>query len=465
MLLVKPTANYFFLCVVCLFSFSNAFTQENSPFSRYGLGDLYPQQNISTRGMGGISAGVTDAQSINTLNPASYGYLTLVTYDLGLSIDARTLNSTNPVGKYNSTNFLPSYLQLGIPLNHKGASLVFGLRPYTRINYSVEEGSEISYDSLGVNDSLHTLYEGNGGLNQAFIGLAKRWGDPVKDNFNLAIGVNGGYEWGSKYTSTKIDFPADSSYQNWYRSNSTDTTRYGSLFLSPGILMHFLVGKKTNPLTKNIETYDLNIGASGTLEQDLDATRTITNQTFQYADDGSIILIDSVSKIPKLKGKITVPLTYTAGFVLNKNIGNSIFQVKKWSIGADYTSTKWTNYRYYGQPDQLNDSWFLHSGVSFSPDPLSGKGMFATGTYSLGFYTGKDYINADGNGYKVQAYTFGFAFNLRKFRSYDKQFTKISTALEYGKRGTGVNNITENFFKLSVGLSLSDIWFIKRKYD
>jgi hypothetical protein len=41
----------------------------------------------------------------------------------------------------------------------------------------------------------------------------------------------------------------------------------------------------------------------------------------------------------------------------------------------------------------------------------------------------------------------------------------INTAIEFGKRGSGVNNITENFIKFSLGLSLSDIWFIKRKYD
>ena len=146
----------------------------------------------------------------------------------------------------------------------------------------------------------------------------------------------------------------------------------------------FKLNKKTNPITKNVETYDLNIGASGTLEQELNATRTITRQTFQYSDDGSLIPIDSVSKIPDIKGKINVPLTYTAGFVLHKNIGNAIFQVNKWSIGADYTSTKWTAYRYYGSPDQLNDSWFLHAGASFSPDPLSGKGMFSRGTYRFG---------------------------------------------------------------------------------
>jgi hypothetical protein len=464
MLLVKPTANYFFLCIVFLFTFFDAFSQENSPFSRYGLGDLYPQQNIATRGMGGISAAVTDPQFINTLNPASYGYLNLVTYDIGLSIDARTLRSANPVNKYNSTNFLPSYIQLGMPLNRKGATLVFGLRPYTRINYGVEESSKIIYDSLHVSDSLHTLFEGNGGLNQAFIGLAKRWGrDTSKTNFS--IGVNGGYEWGSKYTSTRIDFPADSTFQTWYSSNSTDTTHYGGLFLNPGVLAHFRLSKKTNPLTKNVETYDLNLGASGTLEQDLDAKRTITRETFQYSSDGSLVTIDSVSKIADIKGKINVPLTYTAGFVLNKNIGNMFFQVNKWSIGADYTSTKWTAYRYYGLPDQLNNSWFLHAGASFSPDPLSGKGMFSTGTYRIGYYTGKDYINADGNGYKVTAYTFGYSFNLRKFRSYDRQFTKINTAIEFGKRGTGVNNVTENFFKFSLGLSLSDVWFIKRKYD
>ncbi len=458
MLLVRPTAKYSFSCLIFSFTCLFGFSQENSPFSRYGVGDLYPQQNIAARGMGGISAAVSDAQFINTANPASYGYLNLVTYDFGLSIDARTLHSADPVGKYNSTNLLPSYIQLGIPLNKKGAALLFGLRPNTRINYSVEQGGKINYDSLGYSDSIHTLYEGNGGLNQAFIGLAKRWN-------HFSIGFNAGYEWGSKYTSTRIDFPADSAYQTWYRSNSTDTTHFNGLFLNPGIMAGFRLAKKTNSVTKNVETYYINLGASGTLEQDLNATRTTTRQTFNYGSDGQVVGIDSVSKLTDVKGKIDIPLTYTAGFVFNKNIGNGVFEVSKWSIGADYTSTKWTDYRFYGSPDQLNNSWFLHTGASISPNPLAGKSIFSTGTYRIGYYTGKDYINADGNGYKVHAYTLGYSFNLRKFRSYDNQFTKINTAIEFGKRGTGVNNVTENFFKFSLGLSLSDIWFIKRKYD
>src|SRR5262245_40958457 len=49
------------------------FSQDNSPYSRYGLGDIVPSTNINSRGMGSISAGYSDFLSINFDNPASYG--------------------------------------------------------------------------------------------------------------------------------------------------------------------------------------------------------------------------------------------------------------------------------------------------------------------------------------------------------------------------------------------------------
>jgi hypothetical protein len=41
----------------------------------------------------------------------------------------------------------------------------------------------------------------------------------------------------------------------------------------------------------------------------------------------------------------------------------------------------------------------------------------------------------------------------------------INILLEYGNRGNKDNAIRENFFRVGVGLALTDIWFIKRKYD
>jgi len=54
---------------------------------------------------------------------------------------------------------------------------------------------------------------------------------------------------------------------------------------------------------------------------------------------------------------------------------------------------------------------------------------------------------------------------VRKYRSYDYQYTLINLAMQFGKRGTNVNNFNESFIQLTLGYSLSDIWFNKRKYD
>jgi len=79
------------------------YSQENSPYSRYGLGDISPKSNIVSRGMGGIVAGFSDYQSVNFTNPASYGNLKTTIFDVGIEADSRTLKSTNPAAKSNST--------------------------------------------------------------------------------------------------------------------------------------------------------------------------------------------------------------------------------------------------------------------------------------------------------------------------------------------------------------------------
>ena len=41
----------------------------------------------------------------------------------------------------------------------------------------------------------------------------------------------------------------------------------------------------------------------------------------------------------------------------------------------------------------------------------------------------------------------------------------LNLALQFGQRGTSVNNFNESFIQFTLGYSLSDIWFNKRKYD
>jgi len=458
-----------FVLALVLFSSSHLAAQENSPFSRYGLGDIYPSQNIATRGMGGVSAAYSNEQSLNTVNPASYSALRFVnvyggsngayvTYDFGLSIDARTLRSATPSESYKSTNFIPSYIQFGIPLGAKsyfkkrGAGFVFGLKPATRINYSV---SSIKRTSI---DSMETLYEGNGGLNQAFIGLAKRWN-------NFSIGFNAGYEFGRKETDTRIIFLNDS--EHYYKSNSSATTTFHGFFLTPG-LSYSIKLKQVEIKNKSYkEAYFLTLGASGTMEHKLDASNDNRRETFEYNENVGTSTIDSIYEVKDQGGHITVPLTYNAGFMLSKKYvapGAGDIFFTKWAIGADYSAGQWSDFRYYNQPDQLINNWMIRVGGEFTPSLVSAN-LWTRSIYRLGFYSGKDYMNADGNEYKVRAVTFGFGFSLRRWNSYDKQSSIINTAIEFGKRGSSVNNVTENFFRISLGLSLADLWFSRRKYD
>ena len=76
-----PKHRIYILLLIALPLFSIA--QENSPYSRYGIGNLVPKGNMQYRSMGGISAGASDPTVINFINPASYSNLIYTTLDIG----------------------------------------------------------------------------------------------------------------------------------------------------------------------------------------------------------------------------------------------------------------------------------------------------------------------------------------------------------------------------------------------
>ncbi len=428
------------LIVIFLSIFTSLNAQENSPFSRYGLGDIYPSKNIINRSMGGVYTVDSNSTSVNFNNPASYSDFYLVTYDIGISIDSRTLKSANPASKYNSVNFSPSYLSLGFPLSiKKKIGMAVGLRPLTRVSYSIEENKRLPADSMAY------IYQGDGGLYQGFIGIGKRWG-------NLNVGINTGFLFGRKESKTSA-IPIDS--VQTYKSNSTTTASYSSSFLSGGIQYTAQVNKLTS----------VRFGLTGTLKQQLSATQQIQRETFAYDFNGNPVTIDSVYKSPEVNGTIQLPSSYAVGIGIAKSAVVKNIKFEKLFLGIEYESSQWSQYRYFGQTDKLQNNWQVKIGGKFLPNPFSSN-YWNRVTYRAGFYYGKDAINADGNGLPIYAFSFGTGFFVGKHnRNYDNQFTNINTTFEFGKRGNNNNNITESFFRFSVGLNLSDRWFVKRKYD
>ena len=406
---------------------------ENSPYSRYGLGDVLPSQNILNRSMGGVSAAYSDFHTVNFLNPASYSKLKYTTLDFGLDINNRTLRALDPPRKFSSSSPIISYLQLGIPLAlKKDWGMNLGLRPLTRINYKIERNERID----GI-DSLNTLFEGNGGAYEVYAGT----GFGIK---NFSVGFNVGYLFGSKNFSTRKTFIADSAEVFYYQSNHETQANYNGLLLDGGIQW----AGKLNAGTL------LRLGAHGNLKRTLNGSKDILRETFQYnSTTGAIDSIDVASNQKGIEGDVNYPSSVGGGFLLDKP--------GKWMFGADLTVTKWDDYHFFGEKDQVQNSWMLHVGGQIIPK--AGKNYLSYVAYRAGFSYGKDYIRID-NDLPVWSFTAGASFPMRK-AAYTNQYSMINLGFEFGQRGNKENLVRENLFRLSIGLSLSDIWFVKRKYD
>lgn len=458
MRLVSTTTGRLAYVVSFIFISLQLTAQVNSPFSRYGIGNLTGSQHTIGRSMGGLQAAYADGmtnnvgQSVNFNNPASYNSFYMVSYDLALLLDSRNLKSNNPSGTFSSVYLIPSYVAIGMPLNKaKRLGLAFGLRPVSRINYNVITRERVAGDTLG------TSYEGSGGVNQAFIGIGKKWK-------NLSIGLNTGYTFGKKEISTRKTFLNDT--VTYYQSNTSSLTNFGNVFAQIGLQYEFSVGKKENKATKSTENYLLRLGATASLKQNLKATQSLDRETFTVGTSGNYIAIDSIEKRDNVKGTVVLPASYDAGIMFRKTVVSNSGLFELWSVGLEYSTTQWNSYRFYGSPDaSLNNSWSLKLGTQFSPNPQAIRSYLSNVNYRFGINIGKDYINADGNGLKHASVSFGAGFPIRKWRAYETQFTVIQTGIQFGKRGSSVNNVTENYLQVSLGFSLTDNWFIKRKYD
>jgi hypothetical protein len=135
-------------------------------------------------------------------------------------------------------------------------------------------------------------------------------------------------------------------------------------------------------------------------------------------------------------------------------------------IGIELNQSNWKDsYKFYGETDQVRNATMFRAGAQLCPNPYAFESYWSTVTYRFGLFSGNDYININNNGLKVNGLTMGLGLPIRKYRSYDYQFTLLNLALQVGQRGGGASNFKENFVQFTVGYSLSDVWFNKRKYD
>lgn len=442
---------------------SAAMAQENSPYSRYGIGDLAPNHNIVNRGMGGISAGTADFQSINFVNPASYASLAFLDtfelrtrpnavrgtiFDVGAEVDVKTLKSQLPAKTYTATNLPISYLQLAIPikmkkLNKQGLfwAATIGLKPVSRINYKIA-----SFERLTGVDSISTIYEGSGGLSEVYFGSGFQYK-------KFSVGFNFGYLFGNKnYSTNRLPLNDSISYYEGYYS---DQTNFGGTFIDLGVQYEVKLKNRAS----------LRIGAYGNLKRTLSASNNTIRQTVGFDASNNQYKIDSVFERNDVKGNVEMPASLGFGFNYTTGFNPDKPYASNWTFGVDYEATQWADYRFYGKADAVQNSWKIKAGAGYIPNSNSLRKYFRFVQYRFGFFYGNDYIKVKET-LPEYGFTFGagFPLKLRKL-GYETQSTMLNTAVEFISRGDNKSNLKESLVRISFSISLADLWFRRYKYD
>ena len=417
--------------VLSVFFVQGLFAQANvdSPYSMFGIGQIRNKtMNARLEGMGGIANAMHGKGLINAENPASYAMIDTLAFlfDAGMYFKTSDFSTSSMSETSNNANF--DYV-----------AIAFGATDWWRISLGVQPYSNVGYNLI-VNDNKEgignyaTTFKGSGGLNQAFIGNAFRLGK------NLSVGANATYVFGDYETLTTLSFP-DSSYMISSRRGIDMMVK--SFMFDYGLLYNANIGK------------DLNLSVGLTYKQKIDlkgAQTTYIRSVEVDSDSDTEYLIDTISYNVNKDARLSMPQGFGFGIALQKN--------NRWAVGADFNWSQWSKFAREGVNDSLQNSWNVAVGAEFSPKSTSVSNYFRKASYRFGGFYEQTYLSLKGQSINKIGVTAGISLPL------PRSLSKVNIGLEVGQCGTKAQGlIQERYFKASVGISVFERWFLKRKYN
>lgn len=391
----------------------------SSPYSFYGLGDIKFKGTHDVRAMGGLSV-AHDSIHLNLLNPATYSKLKITNFSVGVTSTFNNLSNEQKRETAQRTSL--DYLAVGLPLGKFGAT--FGVMPFSAIGYKIQNQTD---------DFRSSRNTGEGGINKAFAGVAYNFSD------NLSFGFDVQYNFGTIETESVLFLP-----DVILGSRERNESRITGISTNFAVLYSKSISDKLNLSTT--------IGYAPESKLNSDNTRNIA--TITYLINGNESVSDS-QDIAVNDTKLVVPAKYTFGTGIGMN--------KKWFVGLEYVFQE--NSKMGNRFDDIDNTTFENSnkfilGGFFIPKYNSFTSYWSRVNYRAGLrYENTGLII---NSKAINDYGINFGLGL----PVGGRLSNINVGFEYGKKGTIYNNlIEENYFNISIGLSLNDLWFEKRKYD
>lgn len=397
----------------------------SSPYSRFGLG-VVKQNNVNTvqQGMGGIGNALFGGSMLNTSNPAAYAAIDSLSFlfDAGFYVKTVTYHTNRMSEQGSNASF--DYANLGFFIT-KWWKTGLGITPFSTKEYesTITGNDPVSYAEKFI---------GEGGLNQVY------WANGFNIANKLYLGVNSSYLFGTIADETTIYFP-DSTYMTHGRR--TTGTRISNFKFDFGAI--YTINLKNNST--------LSIGATYSLPMNFNSKRNVYVRSIKSYSTASETPIDTL--VYRMGEKVTVK--YPQGF----GIGVTYRKGDRIMVGMDFNWDNWKNFSFAGSNDSLQNSWNIAIGGSYKPKSTTVSGYMKRVTYRAGFHYDQTYLRIYDKSINKFGVTLGLGLPM------PRSLSSFNLALEVGRMGTTENNLVkETYFNISMGISLHEVWFVKRKY-
>lgn len=403
----------------------SAQTATLSPYSRFGPGDMIFTGYAHQQAMGGTSIADIGVGRLNFANPSSYAYDTLMVFEFGMQAEGGSFKQGDVKTKKNNANL--SYISFGLPLKKDKWGLSFGMIPYSATGYLI--GTADVLDSNGVYKSE---FEGSGGYNRYFLGTGFKIGK------HLAVGGNFSYLFGTVNTSSSIDFNNVTFFDTRY----TKENRISDLYYEFGVSWQ-------QPIKKDKL---LSLGLTGSPAVKVNTYSSVNWYNYTSNSLGVETIRDTVVSIQDKKSTTTLPAYLGFGACYSSG--------RKWAVLFDATYQEWSSYESPTSTDSLANSWRISGGARLTPDYKS-LTYFNRVTYRAGAYYNRTFLDVRSTQLNDIGVTAGIGFPLRK--SYQ---SLINFTFQAGQRGTLDNNLLrERYFRIQLGVTINEDWFVKKRYD
>lgn len=407
----------------------------HSPYSQYGWGLHSDQTGGFNRGMNGVGVGFREHNQVNFINPASYSAMdsTMFLFDVGVS--GQISNFKENGVRLNAKNANFEYAVAGLRL-FKNVGLSFGLIPFTNVGYNYATTGNIG-DTNGT--TFTNTYKGSGGLHQMYVGMGWQF---VK---GLSAGVNASYIWGG-FERSAVNSYSDTYINTVSKFYEIDVADYKVDF---GLQYAAQVTKKDQLII------GLTYGLGHSINDKPESKFISINPQTAIAD----------TTIYAFNGTMKLPHTFGAGISWNHR--------DRWKVGVDYTLQKYRDvgfpeFRYInGQPQYvLNNDYFkdrqkINIGGRYCKDER-GRKFFDRIQYRAGVSYTDSYYKVNGtDGPKELSVSAGFgipianSYNNRSFLNISAQWVRQSAP----------GLLTDNTFRINIGLTFNERWFQKWKFE